>query len=239
MPFKHIIESPSLTDSAIILNPEVKGMKDTMIRGLVSRQPVLKTAVFSLLALILVIGLSWTIPSLSTEPAHVQAADIAKNNPEIQTDLGDEEVEWVKVYVIDDKATAIVKGKKGVVTADIDLKTKDVTQVVKMAKPTTVGNQEAIDLAKADPRVKELLDTGAMISIVSPMFYFGMMNVETGELEKISGTFVKVVIKGVEKNYVAYIDLSEGKVVKLIDITATLEDMKSYSGSKGGEYKQK
>ena len=92
-----------------------------------------------------------------------------------------------------------------------------------MTEPTAEGKQEAIDIAKADPRVKELLDTGAMISKVSPTFYFGMMNVETGEIEEVSETLVKVVIEGVEKNYVAYVDLSEGKVVKLIDTTAALK----------------
>ncbi len=63
----------------------------------------------------------------------------------------------------------------------------------------------------------------AMISKVSPMFSFGMMNVETGEIEEVSETFVKVVIEGVEKNYVAYVVLAEGKVVKLIDTTAALK----------------
>jgi len=214
-----------------LVKSKTKGVKDTMIRGLVSRQPVWKTAVVSILALTLVIGLSLTIPSLSTESAY--AADIVKNSPKVQSALGDGEVEVVKVIVVDGKATVIAKGEKGVVTAHVDLKTKDVTKVVKITELTAEGKQEAIDIAKADPRVKELLDMGAMISKVSPMFSFGMMNVETGEIEEISETFVKVVIEGVEKNYIAYVVLTEGKVVKLI------EAMKSYSGPKKNESTQK
>jgi len=206
---------------------KVKGVKDVMIKGLVSRQPIWKTVVFGTLALALVIGLSLTIPTHSTDSAY--AADIVQKSPEVQAALGDGEVEVVKVIVIDGKAIVIAKGKKGIVKADVDLKTRDVTDVEKMTVTTAEGKQEAIDIAKADPRVKELLDTGAMISIVSSTWYYGMMNLETGEIEEVSDTFVKVVIEGVEKNYVAYVDLSEGKVIKLID----------YSGSKGSKSTQK
>ena len=58
-----------------------------------------------------------------------------------------------------------------------------------------------------------------MISKVSPMLSFGMMNVETGEIEELSETFVKVVIEGIEKIYVTYVVLTEDKVVKLIELS--------------------
>ncbi len=56
-----------------------------------------------------------------------------------------------------------------------------------------------------------------------------MMNVETGEIEEVSETFVKVVITGVESKHVAYVDLTEGKVVKLIDINAALKKKAAYN----------
>jgi len=204
-----------------LVKSKVKGGKDTMIRGLVSRQPVWKTAVFSMLALALVIGLSLTIPTLSTDS--VNAANIVQKSPEVQAALGGGDVEVVKVIVIDGKAIVIAEGKKGVVKAEVDLKTKEVTEVDKMAEPTAEVKNEAVDIATADPRVKELLDMGAMISDVSPSWYYGMMNLETGELEKVSETFVKVTIEGTKKIYVAVVDLSEGKVVKLIDTTVDLK----------------
>ena len=206
---------------------KTKGVKDTLIRGLISRQPVWKTAVLGILALILVIGLSLTIPSLSTESAY--AADIVQKSPEVQAALGGGEVEVVKVIVIDGKAIVIAEGEKGVVKVVVDLETKEVTKLDKMTEPTAEVKQEAIDIAKADPRVKELLDMGAMISTVSPTWYYGMMNLETGEIEEVSETFVKVVIEGIEKKCIAYVDLSEGKVVKLTD----------YSGSKESKSTQK
>ena len=160
-----------------------------MIGGLVSRQQGWKTTVVSVLVLTLVIGLTLTIPSIST----------------------------------------IAKGENGVVSANVDLKKKDVTKVVNITELTTEERQKAIDIAKADPRVKELMGMGATISKVSPMFSYSMINVETGEIEKTSETFVKVVIEGVEKNYVAYVVLSQDKVVKRID----------YSGFKGRKSTQK
>ncbi|MFC1965106.1 hypothetical protein ACFLWG_03810 [Chloroflexota bacterium] len=199
----------------------IKGVKDTMIKGLVSRQPIWKTAVFGTLALALVIGMSFTIPSLSNDSAY--AADIVQNSPQVQAALGGGEVEVVKVIMIDGKATVIAKGKKGAVKAEVDLKMKDVTKVDKMTEPTAEIKQEAIDIAKADPRVKEFLDAGAMISNVSPIWYYGMMNLETGEIEEVSETFVKVGIEGIEINYTTIVDLSEGKVVKLIDNTIYLK----------------
>ncbi|MFC1970521.1 hypothetical protein ACFLV0_01085 [Chloroflexota bacterium] len=200
---------------------KVKGVKDTMIKGLVSRQPIWKTAVFGTLALALAIGLGLTIPTLSNDSAY--AADIVQKSPEVQAVLGDGDVQVVKVIVIDGKAIVIAISEKGVVKTQVDLKTKEVTEVDKMTEPTAEEKQEAIDIAEADSRVKELLDTGAMISTVSPTFFYGMMNVETGEIDKVSETYVKVVIEGTEKIYVAYVDLTEGKVVKLIDYSESKE----------------
>ena len=104
-----------------------------------------------------------------------------------------------------------------------------------MAEPTAEEKQEAIDIAEADPRIKELLDAGAMISTVSPTFFYGMMNLETGEIDKVSETFVKVVIEGIGSKYVAYIDLAEGTLVKLIDTT----DLKKEATSSGEALREK
>jgi hypothetical protein len=210
-----------------LVKSKINEVKDTIMRGLDSQQPVWKTAALGILALIMIIGLSLTIPSLSNESAY--AADIVQDSPKVQAVLGDGEVEVVKVIVIDGKAIVIVKSKTGIVKVDVDLKTRDVTDVEKMTTATAEGKQEATDIAKADPRVKELLDTGAMISIVSPTWHYGMMNVETGEIEAVSEIFVKVEIAGVESKYVAYVDLTEGEVVKLIDITAALMKKAAYN----------
>jgi len=200
---------------------KVKGGIDTMIRGLVSRQPVWKTTVVSVLALALVIGLSLTIPSLSPESVYAQAAEIAQNSPQVRAALGDGDVQVVKVIkVVDDKGTVICRGEIGVVTAEVDLKTKEVT-VVSMPELTEAERDEAIRIAEADPRVKELLDEGATIGKVSPMYSFGArVNPETGQTEEFSETLVRVAIELGERNWAAEVDLAEGKVVRLIEVTS-------------------
>jgi len=199
---------------------KVKGGIAIMIRGLVSRQPVWKTAVVSILALALVVGLSLTIPSLSTKSAYTLAADIAQNSPQVQAALGGVEVQVVNVIkVINDKGTVICRGEAGFVTADVDLKTEQVIEVIPMPEFTTADEQEAINIAKADPRVQELLDKGAMIGQVSRMYSFGVRtNMETGETEEFSEELVRVEIILRETTWIAHIDLAEGRVVRLIEI---------------------
>jgi len=211
---------------------KVKGGIDIMIRGLVSRQPVWKTAVVSILALALVLGLSLTVPSLSTDSAYAQAAEIAQNSPQVRAALGDGDVQVVKVIkVVDDKGTVICQGEIGVVTAEVDLKTKEVT-VVSMPELTEADEAEAINIAKADPRVKDLLDQGATISMVSPMYSFGTrVNPETAEIEEFSEELVRVETTLGETIWVAHVDLAEGKVVRLREMTPGL--MESHSGTEG------
>jgi hypothetical protein len=190
------------------------GVKDTMIRGLISRQPVWKTATVSILALALVLGLSLTISALTTESVYAQASEIVRNSQEVQTALGGGEVEVVRIDLRDAAGKVIAKGEAGAVLAEVDLNSNMVTGVVTIM----VDEQIAIDIAKADPGVKELLDLGATIDEVKTMYVCGEMgNVATGEIDNFSETRVMVEIKGNEKSYTAHIDLAEGKVTRLTE----------------------
>ena len=193
-----------------------------MIRELVSRQPVWKTAVASVLALALIAGLAIAIPSLTGQSPEALAADIAQNSPQVKAALGDGEVKAVKVIkIVDDKGTVMCKGEFGIIiTAEVDLETKEVTEVVPMPELTEAEKEEAIQIAKADPRVRELLDQGASIGKVSPMYFFGVrVNEETGETEEFSGTLARVAIELGEKSWAANVNLTEGKVQALIETT--------------------
>ena len=215
---------------------KVKGVKDTMIRGLVSRQPVWKTATVGMLAVALVIGLSLTIPSLSTESAYAQAANIAQNSPEVRAALGDGEVQMVRVIkVVDGKGTVVLQGKLDLITAEVDLKSKEVKEVTVLPMPelTKADEEKAISIAKDDPRVKELLDKGATITRVSLKHSFGIRtNPATGEIiEEFSEEMPGVEIALGETIWVAEVDLAEGKVVILREMTPG--GMESYSGPEG------
>lgn len=193
-----------------LVKSKVKGVKDAMIKGLISRQPVWKIATVGVCAVALVLGLSLAIP-FTPESVYAQAEEIVQNSPEIRAAIG--EVTEVKVINIVD-GTVIAQGKAGTVTATLDLEVKKVTDLAFF----TVDEQVAIDIAKADPRVQELLDLGAVIGKVSTLYVSGAVgNVATGEMEGFTETFMMVEIEDSENIYVAHVNLTEGKLVRLTE----------------------
>ena len=220
-------EQPTVTILSLAKS-KVKGGIDTMIRGLVSRQPIWKTALASVLAIALIIGLTMVLPGLTGQSSEALAEEIAQNSPQVQAALGDGEVQVVKVIkIVDGKGTVICEGTMGrLVTAEVDLENKEVTDVkvaitiVDMPELSEADEQEAINIAKADPKVQELLDQGASIVKVSPAFSFGMRtDAETGETTEFSETLTLVRIELGEKSWTAQVDLTEGKMVRLIETT--------------------
>lgn len=146
-----------------------------MIRGLVSRQPVWKTAVAGMLAVALIAGLVIALPLLTKQSPVALAAEIAKNSPEIQAALGSEEIKAVRVLEIgDQKGTVLVRTEMVLVAAKVDLETKEVIEVydvlydVPVPELTAADEQKAINIAKADPELQELFKQGATISKIQP-----------------------------------------------------------------------
>jgi hypothetical protein len=186
-----------------------------MIKGLVSRQPVWKTASAAVLLVGLVIGLGLTVPSLTAKSVYAQASEIVRNSPEVHKALGDGEVTVVKVInITDDTGTVIAQSETHTISASIDLNTNSVTQIAQVE----VDEQRAVEIAEADPGVKELLDSGATIGDVSTLYLCGEMgNVKTGETEQFSETLVMVEIKGSENSYIVHIDIVEGKVTGITE----------------------
>jgi len=203
------------------------------MKGLFSWRPVRKPALVSALALALIISSVLFVPSLFGPSPEVLAADIAQNSPQVRAALGSGEVQAVEVIkVVDDKGTVVCKGELGIIIAEVDLKNKVVTEVVTIPQLTTADKQKAIDIAKADSRVKELLDKGASIGNVSSMYSFGArINAETGETEEFFETLVTVAMELGEKSWAAYVDLTEEKVVRLEETTPGARE--SYSGVEG------
>jgi len=212
---------------------KLRGVKDMMTRSLVLRQPIWKFVTVTGLAIVLITALVITLPSLNGQSVYAQAADIAQNSPEVRAALGGGEVQEVKVIkVVDGKGTVVCKGELGTITAEVDLDKKVVTEVVPMPELSGTDEQRAVEIARADSRVKELLDKGANIGRVSPMYSFGTrINPQTGETEEFSQALVMVEIDWVGKSWTAEVDLSQGKVDRLVE--KTLMSTESYSDPQG------
>jgi hypothetical protein len=199
---------------------KVRGGIERMLKGLVSPRPVWKTALVTTLAIVLAFGLTIGLPSLIGQSPEVLAAEIAQNSPDIIAALGGDEVETVKVLNIEDNmATVIVEGKMGgIVNALVDLYTKVVTQAVSGPQLTDEEKEKALDIVNADSRVRELLDRGAVIDLVLPMYVtFSRVNQETGEIEEITETWAQMWINLGNTQWGVQVDLIRGKVVSLTD----------------------
>ena len=189
-----------------------------MLKVLVSPRPVWKTALVTTLVIVLAVGLTIGLPSLIGQSPEVVAAEIAQNSPDVIAALGGDEVETVTVLNIEDNmATVIVEGKMGgIVNALVDLHTKIVTQAVSGPQLTDEEKEKALDIVNADSKVRELLDKGAVIDLVLPMYVtFSRVNQETGKIEEITETWAQMWINLGNTQWGVQVDLIRGKVVSL------------------------
>jgi len=199
---------------------KLRGGIERMLKGLVSPRPVWKTALVTTLVIVLAVGLTIGLPSLIGQSPEVVAAEIAQNSPDVIAALGGDEVETVNVLNIEDNmATVVVEGKMGgIVNALVDLHTKIVTQAVSGPQLTDEEKEKALDIVNADSEVRELLDRGAVIDLVLPMYVtFSGINQETGEVEKITETWAQMWINLGNRQWGVQVDLIRGKVVSLTD----------------------
>jgi hypothetical protein len=178
-------------------------------RGLFSRQPVWKIASVSALVLALALTLSLTLPFLSADSVYAQAVDIVMSSPEVRAALGDVETENVDVIEVrlndsGGSVTLLVKGDAGFFTTEVDLGNGEVVYVSVLPELTKAERQAAINIAEADPGVRELLDKGAAIVRISPRYYDYMIEQE----------IIRVVVEKDEEIWFALIDLDEGCVLR-------------------------
>lgn len=155
-----------------LVKARTRGVIDTIWSGLVTRQPVWKVALASVLVMIVVVaaivGLPSTSPGLS--PASVMPVGTT------------------------------------------------VTTVIDGEPLTDVEKEKALDIVRADPEVRELLDRGAIIGNILPVsVHFEGINAETGETEDVTETWAQVWIELEGKEWGALVDLVRGKVESLTD----------------------
>lgn len=215
------VEQPRVTILGLAKSKAKGGMG--MVRELVSRQPVWRTAVVGVLAVVLIAGAAIAIPSLTGQSAEALAAGIARNDSQVQAAFGDgqEGIIVMDVEIIDNTGYVILRDLKGqIVTADVDMKTKEVIMVEEVPIPefTEGQEEEAISIAQADPRVQELLERGAIIKEVFP-FYSPAVLIRLDrdvEVMPATTTIAAVVMELGEETWVAHVDLAQQEVRDVI-----------------------
>jgi predicted anti-sigma-YlaC factor YlaD len=113
------------------------------------------------------------VPSLLIKSPEAMAASIVRNSPEVQAVFNGENIKEVEVTTKiigneGDVLVVLVKTETRQVAAEVDLKREIVTEIVRVEVPDFKpgDEQKGIDIAKADPRVSELLAQGGVISEV-------------------------------------------------------------------------
>jgi hypothetical protein len=144
----------------------IKGGINTVLKGLNSKQPVWKILVGTALT-ITALALSIGLPPLLGPSAEARAATIAKNSPEVQATLSDNETVSKVIKIIDSAGTenfvVVFQGDNTTLPVTVDLSSQQVISI-QNSDFTDAEKEETLDIAKADPRIQELLSKGGIIN---------------------------------------------------------------------------
>jgi hypothetical protein len=232
-------EQPRVTTLALAKFRVSRGM-DMIRRGLVSRQPVWKTALVCILTVALITGLAIRLPLLVGQSPEALAASIVRKSPEVRAALvvkpieaGQVEVHSVAVGLVGvelieedgDNVRVLVRGEWGrYAVADVNLGAKEVICVYKFPEFSDEEKARAIEIVRADPKVQELLDKGGKIYTVIPLAISDAdgaiifkLDDEEGEIAVEGGRILPAAVIVVDnQTWLVFVDIDEGEVVRIL-----------------------
>lgn len=222
-----------------IAKSKLKGGISMMRQGLVSRPPAWKPAVIGVLVAVLIVGLALIIPPHLGQSPEVLAAEIAQNDPQVRELLPEGTViRVVKAVRPVEKGIFHIlflipgesiwgeeDGNKAVmINALVNVREKKVVRVralkveaAHITPLTVVEKEKAIEIAKADPEVQEILASGAEIRRVIPLPFFQPSD-ETLTINVVGVVLVVTPSESPEKakRWIAEVDLTEEKVINIV-----------------------
>jgi hypothetical protein len=182
-------------------------------------RPVLVSAVALIILTLLLVTQPWV-----TKSPEALATSIVRNSPEVQAFFNDEQIEEAEVTtkVIGnegDVLVVLVKTETRTAAAEVNLKKKIVTDIVRVGVPEFQpgDEQKALDIARADPGVQELLAQGGVFGEVRLAYSIDITQVTGPDgVARKEGTarptaFLSVDLKG--RAWSVAVDLDEAKVV--------------------------
>jgi hypothetical protein len=181
-----------------------------------ARRPLILAAAA---ALVVVVG--WTLvgPSSSGLLSTVQAADVARSDPEVAALLrGDISLATV-TQVVNQVATVVVQDSHGKqVTVLVDLRSRIATVVYQGPQLSPALTAQAIAIVRADPRTSALLARGATLGRITPVeVTHEGTDPTTGKPTQATQTWAQVPFELDGKEWVASVDLALGKIDQLLD----------------------
>ena len=148
-----------------------------------------------------------------------QAADLAREDPQVQAILrGDIAIATV-TSVVNDVATVVVQDSAGkAVTVAVDLRNRIVSSVYTGPVLSDALTRIALDVIDADPRTKDLLARGATIGRITPITVtYERVDPATGQPIKGTEIWAQVPLQIGSETWSAYVDLPQAAIDQLVD----------------------
>jgi hypothetical protein len=168
-----------------------------------------------------VVVVSWTLvqPGLPSQSSTVQAADIARNDPQVAAILRGDIAIVTVTSVVNEMATVVIQDSHGEqVTVAVDLRSRIVTVIYQGPQLSAVLTEQALGLVRADPRTSSLLARGAVLGRIVPILVTSRsIDPTTGAEEESTVTWAQVPLELDGMEWQAYVDLPLGKVDQLVD----------------------
>jgi hypothetical protein len=191
------------------------------------RAPAWRMAAASGLALFVVAAVISLAFYLAAPSPSVIAADVVKKDPGIQQRLsGTGEIIIIRVDVRDGMASVVCGRCMGdFIEADVDMNVKAVVSTRRyegLFVPELAQNtrEQAIEIATSDPRIKSIMDRGASVGRVFPVFSsVSNMSVIGGSIIKVtpaaSQAIVPLQLDG--KTWLVQVNLEEKRTERIIE----------------------
>ncbi len=182
------------------------------------RPPRLAALALAAVALVFV-GVVFGQALLPGQLSTAQAADLARNDPQVTAILHGDIAIVTVTSVVNDVATVMVQNSHGQsVTVSVDLQHRIVTQVYQGPQLSAALTTVATTVIAADPRTSALLARGATVGRIVPIQVTGeTLDPATGQRSETTQTWAQVPLTLDGQTWQAYVDLPNARIDQLVD----------------------
>jgi hypothetical protein len=166
-----------------------------------------------------VVGLLFVQALLPGQLSTAQAADVARSDPQVVAILRGDIAIVTVTSVVNDVATVVVQDSHGqAVTVTVDLRSRIVTNVYQGPQLSRALTAAALAAVRTDPRTSALLERGATVGRIVPIFVTGeAIDPTTGLSKKSTETWAQVPLALDGQEWMAYVNLPAARIDQLVD----------------------
>jgi hypothetical protein len=194
------------------------------LRGLAERRGLRWGMVAGVAAAIVLVIMVQIFRPLGEQSSTALASDIVMADPAVLAALESGQVEMVTVTeIVGDRATVLVEGAAGdSLSVEVNLSARAVTDITTVVFTGPKLNDEeealALSIARADPRVAAILEGGAEITMVLPVFVTGQrIDPDTGKVTEEHSVIAQVWMTKGSRQWYAYVDLDTERVTDVVE----------------------